>query len=71
MNEIWRENGFEEVKGGSNAGGFDAANVSHSGVPTVDGMGNLGGFIHTPKEYAILSSLPEYAKRLAVLAWNL
>ena len=71
MNEIWRENGFDEVRGVCNAGGSDAANVSHSGVPTVDGMGNLGGFIHTPKEYAVISSLAEYAKRLAIVALNL
>ena len=71
MNEIWRENGFDEARGVCNAGGSDAANVSHSGVPTVDGMGNLGGSIHTPKEYAVISSLAEYAKRLAIVALNL
>lgn len=71
MNEIWRENGFEEVQGVSNSGGSDAANVSSAGVPTVDGMGNLGAFIHTPKEYGIISSLAEYAKRLAIVALNL
>lgn len=71
MNEIWKENGFEEAKGSTSAGGSDAANVSHSGIPAVDGMGNLGGLIHTPKEYGIISSLAEYAKRLAVVALNL
>ena len=71
MNEIWRENGFEEVKYVSNAGGSDAANVSQSGVPTVDGMGNIGAFIHTPREYGRISSLAEYAKRLAVIAYNI
>ena len=71
MNAIWRENGFDEVKYVINAGGSDAANVSQSGVPTVDGMGNLGGWIHTSKEFGIISSLAEYAKRLAVVAWNL
>lgn len=71
MNTIWRENGFDEVKYVSNPGGSDAANVSHSGVPTVDGMGNLGGRVHTPDEYGVISSLAEYAKRLAVVALNL
>jgi di/tripeptidase len=71
MNKIWRENGFEEVQYVSNAGGSDAANVSQSGVPTVDGMGNIGAFIHTPREYGRISSLAEYAKRLAIIAYNI
>ncbi len=71
MNAIWRENGFDVAKQGFSAGGSDAANVSYSGVPTVDGMGTLGGNIHTPMEYGILSSLAEYAKRLAVVALNI
>ncbi len=71
MNAIWKENGFEETQYSCNPGGSDAANVSHSGVPTVDGMGTLGGMIHTPMEYGIISSLAEYAKRLAILVYHL
>ena len=71
MNEIWRENGFEEAQMSTSLGGSDAANVSSAGVPTVEGLGNLGGMIHTPKEYAVISSLAEYAKRLAIIALNL
>jgi glutamate carboxypeptidase len=71
MNEIWRENGFEEAQMSTSLGGSDAANVSSAGVPTVEGLGNLGGSIHTPKEYAEISSLAEYAKRLAIVALNL
>lgn len=71
VNEIWRANGFEEAEITTSLGGSDAANVSYSGVPTVEGMGNLGGCIHTPREYAVISSLAEYAKRLAVVAANL
>ena len=71
MNEIWKENGFDEVKYAINAGGSDAANVSHSGIPTVDGMGTIGAGIHTPREYGVISSLAEYAKRLAILALNM
>ena len=71
MNGIWKENGFDEVKYVCNAGGSDAANVSQSGVPTIDGMGCRGGSIHTVKEFGIISSLAEYAKRLAVVTYYL
>ena len=71
MNEIWKANGFSETEMTTSAGGSDAANVSHSGVPTVEGLGILGGNIHTPREYAVISSLAENAKRLAIVALNL
>jgi glutamate carboxypeptidase len=71
MNEIWRKNGFEEAEINMSLGGSDASNVSSAGIPTVEGLGNLGGKIHTPNEYAEISSLAEYAKRLAIVALNL
>ena len=52
-------------------GGSDAANVSYSGVPTVEGMGNFGEYLHTPYEFGYISSLAEQAKRLAVVAYYL
>ena len=71
LNDIWRENGFEEFMWVTNSGGSDAANVSASGIPTVDSMGPLGGKIHTPDEFGIISSLAEQAKRLAIAAYYL
>ena len=71
MNEIWRENGMEEAEMATSLGGSDAANVSSAGVPTVEGLGILGGSIHTPNEFAVLSSLANNAKRLAIVAANL
>ena len=71
MNDILRENGFEELKWVTNSGGSDAANVSAAGIPTVDSMGPFGGKIHTPNEFGIISSLAEQAKKLAIIAYEL
>ena len=71
MNEIWRENGLEELNPVTNSGGSDAANVSAAGIPAVDSMGPFGGKIHTPEEFGIISSLAEQAKRLAIVAYEL
>jgi glutamate carboxypeptidase len=69
LNEIWRENGVEELKYVVNAGGSDAANVSAAGIPAVDNMGSFGGKIHTVDEFGIISSLAAQAKRLAIAAY--
>ena len=71
MNDILRENGFEELKWVTNSGGSDAANVSAAGIPTVDSMGPFGGKIHTPNEFGIISSLAEQTKKLAIIAYEL
>ena len=71
MNEIWKEQGIEEAEYYTMIGGSDAANVSYSGVPTVEGMGNFGENLHTPHEFGYISSLAEQAKRLAVVAYYL
>ena len=71
LNEIWKENGVEELKYIVNAGGSDAANVSAAGIPAVDNMGVFGAKIHTPDEFGVVSSLAIQAKRLAIAAYYL
>jgi glutamate carboxypeptidase len=71
MNGILKENEMDELEYYIMTGGSDAANVSHSGVPTIEGMGVFGGDIHTLNEYAVLSSLAMQAKRLAIVAYSL
>ena len=71
INEIWRECGMGELNTVFSLGGSDAANVSQSGVPTVDNFGPYGGKIHTPEEFGVISSLAESAKRLALAAYYL
>ena len=68
INEIWKSCDLTELKPVTSVGSSDAANVSSHGIPTVDNMGPLGGKIHTPDEYGIISSLAEKAKRLALVA---
>ena len=49
-------------------GAADAGITSCEGVPTICGMGIVGGNLHTDREYAIKASLPE---RLRVLALSI
>ena len=68
LNEIWVDCGMTPLQSKLSLGGSDAANVSASGVPTVDNLGIFGGKIHTTDEYAVLSSLALQAKRIALAA---
>ena len=68
MNGIWQKNGLTALLPGGATGGSDAANVSVSGIPAVDGLGVIGGNIHTVDEYAEISSLELQAKRIALIA---
>ncbi len=53
--------------GGGSDGNFTAA----IGVPTLDGMGGVGGGAHSPGEFILLRSLPERAALLAALLLEL
>jgi glutamate carboxypeptidase len=53
--------------GGGSDGNFTAA----IGVPTLDGMGGVGGGAHSPEEFVLLRSLPERAALLAALLLDL
>ena len=68
LNRIWSDNGMTPLQGGSDLGGSDAANVSASGIPAVDNLGVFGGKIHTLEEFAVVSSLTQQAKRIALAA---
>jgi glutamate carboxypeptidase len=69
LNKIWVENGFDALEMTKNNGGSDAANASSYGIPTIDNLGTVGGLIHSPNEYGVVSSLAEFSKRLALAAW--
>ena len=49
-------------------GGSDANNLAALGIPTIDGLGPFGKFMHHPKEWCCLKSLQ---KRTLALAWYL
>jgi glutamate carboxypeptidase len=58
--------GASSVGGGSD-GNFTAA----IGMPTLDGMGGVGGGAHSRGEFVLLRSLPERAALLAALLLEL
>ena len=46
-------------------GGSDANNLAASGVPTIDGLGPFGKFMHSPREWSDLDSLRRRTQALA------
>ncbi len=69
MNEIYLQTGLDVLKARKSLGGSDAADVTEHGIPCVDSIGVEGNYIHTTREYAVLKSLAEAAKRIAVIAY--
>ena len=60
--------GFERLDLNFSRGGSDAADMTSYGIPTIDSVGVVGGYIHSDREYGFISSLTESAKRLAAAA---
>lgn len=56
---------------GSTGGGSDGNFTAAIGVPTLDGLGPLGGGAHADHEHVMIDSLPERAALLAALLMNL
>ena len=67
VNSILEKNGLAPLVWGVRRGGSDAAYITQSGIPCIDNLGIKGGNIHSSGEYAVLSSLCEAAKRIALL----
>jgi glutamate carboxypeptidase len=61
---IARDLGFE-LSDAPTGGASDANTTSHAGVPTLDGLGPVGGNDHSPEEWSDVASVPQ---RLALLA---
>jgi len=57
----------ESSTGGASDGNFTAA----LGVPTLDGLGGVGGGAHSPGEFVLLQRMPERAALLAGLLLTL
>jgi len=68
INEIYSRCGLPEVKPVMRVAGSDAADMTSRGIPTLDGFGVGGGYIHSVREYAFVSSLAAAAKRMAAIA---
>lgn len=61
--QIAQELGFA-VQGASTGGASDASYAAAEGIPTLDGLGPIGGLDHSPDEYIVLSSI---VPRIALL----
>jgi glutamate carboxypeptidase len=48
-------------------GGSDANLIAAGGLPVLDGLGVVGGGLHSPDEYALIASLDEHAALAAAL----
>ncbi len=60
-----------ELGEGSTGGGSDANFTAALGIPTIDGLGALGGGAHAVDEHVLIDSLPERAALLAALLLEL
>ncbi len=71
INKIYLENGLETLKAEKDNAGSDAAYITLAGVPCIDGIGTIGGNLHSVKEYSYLESLKLSARYMASAALNL
>lgn len=71
INEILADAGMSTLAPVNLGGGSDAADVTAAGIPCLDGMGPVGGGVHSRKEYAVLASLPASTKQLATILYYL
>ena len=56
---------------GSTGGGSDGNFTAALGIPTLDGLGGMGGGAHAEDEHILIDSIPERAALLAALLANL
>ena len=68
ISEIYDAAGLPHIKSGRGNGGSDSADMTKRDIPTVDSIGVEGAWLHSPKEYALVASLPRSAKRIAAVA---
>jgi len=62
-----RDCGLGEVRGVSVGGGSDGNFTAALGIPTLDGLGAIGGGAHTPDEYVLVDALVPRARLLTEL----
>jgi len=62
-----RECGLEGVRGVAVGGGSDGNFTAALGIPTLDGLGAIGGGAHTPDEYVLVDALVPRARLLTEL----
>lgn len=60
IKEIGQEHGFD-IQCAQCGGGSDANFISQTGIPVIDGIGPIGGKLHSVDEYLVASTVPERA----------
>jgi glutamate carboxypeptidase len=60
-----------DLKGVTIGGGSDGNFTSAAGVPTLDGLGTTGEFLHNPREYIHVGHIPRRTAMLAKLLESL
>lgn len=71
VNEILTSAGMAALEPEILNSGSDAAYATAAGIPCLDSVGPSGGCVHSLREYAYLSSLPEAAKRIATVLYHI
>ena len=69
VNAIYKEVGLPVLTAKEANWAADSADMSHAGLPCLEGLGTQGGKIHTIEEFMYKKSLVECAKRLASVAY--
>jgi len=69
--QLAAELGFDALDGVSVGGGSDGNITAGLGVPTLDGLGAVGGNAHAENEWASASAMPERAALVAALVRDL
>lgn len=71
MNNTAKECGLREIGYMKTGGGSDAQFIAGAGIPVICGMGVMGEFNHSTREYALTESLYERTKLLTALVKNI
>ena len=71
VQKVAEENNLGHLKPCTVGGASDSAYAVSSGSPTVCGMGVKGAYNHSPNEYALVDSLYERTKLLALIVYAL
>jgi glutamate carboxypeptidase len=70
VQDVGRELGME-IKDTKTGGGSDASFTAAMGIPTIDGLGPIGGNAHSEDEYLEIASLTERTRLLAKIIQRL
>lgn len=73
IKQIGTEHGFE-IQCAQCGGGSDANFISQTGIPVIDGIGPIGGKLHSVDEYLVAATVPERAVLATLIiakAWDM